>query len=129
MSGRVDDGDRILDLVGAALAATILVSVALLVFAAATAPTGAPPEAPSTEWSLDRANTTHVRITHAGGEPVAARSLVVTVGGTDRRVDGWSGMVARGDSGVVRALEGKTVRVYWTTAAGERLRLASWSEA
>lgn len=128
MSGRFDDGDRILDLVGAALAATILVSVALLVFAAATTPTGAPAEAPSTEWSLDRVNTTHVRITHAGGEPVAARSLVVTVGGTDRRVDGWSGMVARGDRGVVRALEGKVVRVYWTTEAGERVRLASWSD-
>ncbi|MFB6161594.1 MAG: hypothetical protein ABEJ61_10540 [Haloferacaceae archaeon] len=127
MTGLLDDGDRVLDLVGAALAATILVSVGLLAFSAATAPTGAPADAPSADWSLDRTNETHVRIVHVGGEPVAARSLVVTVGGTDRRVDGWSGTVARGDGGVVRALAGEVVRLYWTTDDGERVRLASWN--
>ena len=127
MTGMFDDGDRILDLVGLALAATILLSVGILVFSVVTAPTGAPADAPSTDWTLDRANATHVRITHAGGEPVAAKSLAVTVGGTDRRVDGWSGVVARGDDGVVRAREGQVVRLYWTADDGRRVRLAEWN--
>jgi hypothetical protein len=126
VTGLFDDRDRLLDLVGLALAATILLSVAILVFSAATAPTGTPADAPSSDWALDRANATHVRITHAGGEPVAARSLAVTVGGTDRRVDGWSGVVARGDAGIVRAREGRVVRLYWTSDDGRRVRLAEW---
>ena len=126
MSGHFEDGDRILNLVGAAIAATILVSVAVLVFAAATAPSGGSADPPAAEWTLDRANATHVRITHAGGEPVAASSLVVTVDGTDRRVESWSGVIARGDSGAVHARAGRVVRLYWTTEGGERVRLANW---
>jgi FlaG/FlaF family flagellin (archaellin) len=129
VSGFLDDGDRILDLVGVALAATILLSVAVMVFAAATVPSQAPADPPAANWTLDRANDTHVRITHVGGEPVSAASLVVTADGTERRVDGWSGVVARGDGGVVHAREGRIVRLYWTTDEGERVRLASWEEA
>lgn len=119
----LDDGDRILNLVGAALVLALLLSLALLVVVASEGPaTGAGPDA---EWTAARVNETHVRITHAGGERVHASDLVVTVGGRERHVS-WTGVLTRGSSGVVHARAQRVVRLYWLPENGNRKLLARW---
>lgn len=129
------DGDRLLTIGGAVLGLTILLMIGVLAITFAHPPSGGT-SGPDAEWSLDRVNATHVRITHAGGEAVNAGRLVVTVDGNDRRVtwtvDGyerrvtWTGRVTEGDSGVFRARTDRLVRLYWETDRGERVRLDDW---
>lgn len=119
------DGDRLLDYAGVLIAATLVLMVAALALAFVDAPRDRTAEAPSAEWSMERANASHVRIVHAGGEPVAADRLVVTVDGTRRRAT-WSGVVSQGDAAFVRATDDLLVRLYWTTDRGDRVLLATW---
>lgn len=121
------DGDRLLDIGGLLIGLTLLLMIGALAVAFVETPGGEATSGPPTEWSLERVNDTHVRITHEGGDPVAADQLVVSVDGNDRRVT-WEGTVAEGDSGVVRAGAGPDllVRLYWITDRGERVRLDDW---
>lgn len=121
----LDDGEQLLDLLGIVLGLLILGGVALLLF---TAMNGIPSQqdtAPDGDWTLDRVNTTHVRITYRGDELIAAENLSVTVNGRQRPVS-WSERLTRGDAGVLRAREDETVRVYWTGGRGDRVLLKRW---
>lgn len=119
------DGDRLLNLGGIAIGLLILAMIGVLAITFVEPPSGGTTGSPPTEWTAERVNQTHVRITHAGGESVPANRLVVYVEGYDRRVT-WNGMISEGDSGVVRARRGQLVRLYWLTERGERIRLESW---
>ncbi|MFB6123381.1 MAG: hypothetical protein ABEJ78_07985 [Haloferacaceae archaeon] len=119
----LEDGDRILNLVGAALVLALLFSVGLLVVVASEGPTTA--SGPDARWSLSRVNETHVEVSHAGGERTHASNLVVTVDGRERGVS-WSGVLTRGDSGVLRARETQVIRLYWLPENGNRELLARW---
>lgn len=119
------DGDRLLDLGGVVVAALLVLMIVALALAFVAGPRDRADEAPGAEWSLERANDTHVRLVHAGGEPVRADRLVVTVDGTRRRAT-WSGLVGPGDAGAVNARDGLLVRLYWTTERGDRVLLSTW---
>jgi len=119
------DGDRLLDVGGLLIGLTLLLMVGALAVAFVEVPGSEATSGPPTEWSVERVNDTHLRITHAGGEPVPTDSLVVSVDGNDRRVT-WDGTVSEGDSGVVRARADTLVRLYWITERGERVRLDDW---
>lgn len=121
----MSDRDRLLDIGGLVIALTLLAMIGVLALTFVEAPRGGATGGPPTEWTAERVNETHVRITHAGGEAVPASRLVVGVGGYDRRVS-WSGTISEGDSGVVRAGPNKVVQLYWITEQGERVRLDDW---
>ncbi|MFB6302160.1 MAG: hypothetical protein ABEH78_04795 [Haloferacaceae archaeon] len=120
-----DDGDRLLDLGGLVIGVLLLLMLGALVLAFVGAPSGGATGGPPVEWSVERVNDTHVRITHAGGETVSADRLVVSVDGYDRDVT-WEGRITEGDSGVVRAGTNRVVTLYWLTEQGERIRLDDW---
>jgi hypothetical protein len=121
----IDDGERILDLIGIILVMFIIVSVGILILAAMNVPSQRSADEPEVDWALTRTNATHVQITHDSGEPVPASELIVTVNGFERRVT-WSGLISQGDSGVVRGDRQQVVRLYWTGGLGDRSLLASW---
>lgn len=119
----LDDGDRILDLVGVALVAFILVGAGMVVVAGLNA--GNNSGAPETDWTLVRVNDSHVQIGHVGGDSVRAANLAVTVDGTDRSAS-WEGNVSRGDVALVPAERGATVRLYWSSTDDDRILLETW---
>lgn len=122
-----DDGDRILTLFGIGLVIAILAALGVLVLGAMSAPSpDAPAGGPDADWRLERLNETHVRVEHAGGEPVPAEHLVVTVDGRPRH-PGWSGTLVEGDGGVLLVREGQVVRLFWTGTPGDRDLLEQWS--
>lgn len=116
-----------LNAIGVVLVLVLLGGVVLVVVTAVS-----PPEsttgAPDANWTLERVNQTHVKIAHAGGEPVSASELLVTVGG-DRRVVTVEGVVAEGDAFIVAAEEGAYVQLYWTGGEGGADPLATWQAA
>ncbi|MFC6988948.1 hypothetical protein ACFQJD_09900 [Haloplanus sp. GCM10025708] len=122
----LEDGDRILNLVGAALVLALIASLGLLVVVASEGPATA--AGPDTEWSLSRVNETHVRIAHAGGERTHASNLVVTVDGRERSVS-WTGVLTRGDSGALHARSTQVIRLYWLPEDGNRELLARWQSS
>jgi hypothetical protein len=121
------EGDRLLNALGVVLAAFIVVGIVGVVLAGMGGPSTDVADAPDAEWTLDRVNDSHVRITHRGGDAVPAADLVVTVDGVRRRVS-WDGLVAEGDAGTVRAGQGMIVDLYWTNDVGERIELRSWQD-
>ncbi|AUV80265.1 hypothetical protein C2R22_00130 [Salinigranum rubrum] len=123
----LDDGDRLLTLFGVAVTLFVVVGLVGVVVAGLSGPSTEIREAPDSDWSLERLNDSHVRITHQGGEAVPATDLVVTADGVRRRVS-WRGVVSDGDTGVVRADRGVLVQLYWTSDAGERVKLRSWDD-
>lgn len=118
-----DDGDRVLTVIGAAIVLFILAAVVALAIAAAS---DTATDAPDASWELDRVNGTHVRIVHAGGEPVDADRLVVSVDGYERTVT-WDGEIAEGDGGILIAGTDTVVKLYWTRERRPRTLLASWT--
>lgn len=113
----LDDGDRVLDLIGVGLVLFIVIAVSVLVLAAANAPYGM--DTPDVDWTIDRVNESAVRITHAGGDSLQSANIVVTVDGVIRHA-GWPEQVTEGDSGIVHAEAGAIVRLYWTGGRGDR---------
>jgi hypothetical protein len=121
----INDGERILDLIGIVLAVFILLSIGILILAGMNAPSQQSADEPEINWTLNRMNATYVQITQDGGEPVSASELIVTVDGIERRVT-WTGLIRQGDSGVVKGDRQQVVRLYWTGGLGDRSLLASW---
>lgn len=120
------DGDRLLDVVGLLLVLGFVAGVVLLVLIGMGGGPDRPEEPPVTNWHAERVNETHVRIIHAGGDPVETGDLLVTVDGSERAVS-WSRTVFEGDAGVVRAREGATVELYWQPdRRSDRELLRSW---
>ncbi|PSQ19172.1 hypothetical protein BRD00_02705 [Halobacteriales archaeon QS_8_69_26] len=122
----LDDGDRLLDLVGVALVAFILVGAGMVVVAGLNA--GNDAGAPDADWTLVRVNDSHVQVGHLGGDAARADHLSLTVDGTERTT-GWEGNVTQGDVALVRADPGATARLYWTSDDGDRILLETWPEA
>lgn len=121
----LDDGDRVLTLLGVALVAFIVVALGVLFLAASDAGDQASP-APDAEWDLTRVNDSHVRVVHAGGEPVRTERLLVTVDGRPRRVSWPASRVGTDDAAVVPAEPGSTVALYWERPTARRAVLARW---
>jgi FlaG/FlaF family flagellin (archaellin) len=121
-----EHGDRLLNLLGAVLALFIVVGLVGVVLAGMGGPSTSAESAPEADWSLERVNDSHVRLAHAGGDPVPASDLVVTVDGVRRRAS-WDGLVRAGDTGTVHADRGMLVQLYWTTERGERIKLDEWT--
>lgn len=118
-----DDGDRVLTVIGVVIVLFIVAAVAALAIAAASGPGASAPDA---SWELERVNDTHVRVMHAGGDPIDAERLVVSVDGYERRVS-WSGEISEGDAGILIAGEDTEVTLYWTRERRPRTQLASWA--
>ena len=110
------DGDRLLNLVGAAILLAIVAG--LVVVGLNIAGGAADGEAPEVNWTVERVNDTAVRITHAGGDPVRAERLTVRVESYRRATD-WADPVAENETTVVQASEGSTVRIVWSAGRGE----------
>lgn len=115
------DGDRLLNLAGAGLALFVLGTIVLVGFLVAT---GQPPSegepVPEVNWTVERVNDSHVRVTHAGGPPVDARNLTVTVDGAERST-GWSGQVVQGRSATLSAERDAVVRVFYGVGDSRQL--------
>jgi hypothetical protein len=122
------DGDRILDLVGIAFAAFFVIAVAVFLLAAGFAVGGGDGvEPPQANWTAERINDTHIRITHVGGEPVQANDLIAVVGKTERAIR-YDRTLVNGASITVAAPTTERVVLYWNP--GETVRrkqLASWA--
>lgn len=121
-----EDRDWLLDAIGIVLVLSIIVGLALVAFAATNANTSSERTAnpPDVIWSLHPVNATHVRITHDGGEAVAASNILVTVNG-NRRSMTWSNRLTKGDTSIVAASRGDLVQLFWT--GGEsNYQLSSW---
>ncbi|MEF8885502.1 MAG: hypothetical protein V5A44_10325 [Haloarculaceae archaeon] len=118
----LDDGDRILNLVGVVLVLALVAAVGVL------AVNFDPPEddpAPGGNWTLERVNDTHVEITRDSGEPIPADELQMAVDGVQRNPD-WTDPVVPGSSVVVDASEGTLVRIVWVGGRGNRATLRQW---
>jgi hypothetical protein len=123
--GADDDGDRLLNILGAIVALFVVVGIVGVVLAGLGGPSDSVAAAPDANWTAERVNESHVRLAHGGGDAVPSRDLVVTVDGVRRRVS-WRGLVTEGDTGLVRAGRGTTVELYWTDETGERIELREW---
>lgn len=117
----LEDGDRILNLVGVALVLALVLAVGVLAL------NFDPPDAagaPDANWSIERVNDSHVRVTHAGGQPVRTENLRVTVDSLERSTD-FTDPVTPGENATVDASDGSMVRVVWNGGRGDRLIMAS----
>lgn len=119
------DDDRLLDVVGAVVVVIIVVAIAVLALAGATAPERELPEKPGASWTIERTGPAEVAITHAGGEPVDASELVVSVAGVERG-PGRSDLLAEGDSIRVPARPGQSIELFWVAGRDERVLLEEW---
>jgi len=100
-----------LNLAGGALLLFVLGTVVLVgVLVATGVPSTSTGDAGAANWSVERVNDTHVRVEHAGGPPVQASEVTVSVDNNERRT-GWSGRVVQGESATVRAGPEAVVRV------------------
>ncbi|PSQ43836.1 hypothetical protein BRD17_05340 [Halobacteriales archaeon SW_7_68_16] len=116
----LDDGDRILDLVGIALVLALVAALGVVAL------NFNPPESetvPEANWTIERLNDSHVRVTHAGGDPVRTENLYVTVDSIERRT-GYQDPVTPGVNATVPASTGSMVRVVWNGGRGERQIMA-----
>jgi FlaG/FlaF family flagellin (archaellin) len=113
----LEDGDRILNIVGVVLVVALLFAVVVLAL------NFDPPDsadAPETEWAVERVNDSHVRVTHAGGDPVPTENLRVTVDSLERITD-FSDPVTPDENTTVPASEGSLVRIVWNGGRGDRV--------
>lgn len=117
--------DRLIDVVGAVVVLLVVVAAAVLVLAGATAPSRQPAEPPDANWTIERVGVGTVNVTHAGGEPVDASQLVVSVAGVERS-PGRSDVLTEGESLEVPARSGQRVALYWVASRDERALLAEW---
>jgi hypothetical protein len=121
----VIDDDRMIDVVGVVVAVFVVLAVAVLVLAGATAPSRQPAEPPAANWTIERVDVGTVNVTHAGGEPVDAGELVVSVAGVERS-PGRSDVLTEGEALTVPARSGHRVQLFWVESRDERTLLAEW---
>ena len=119
------DDERILDLIGVVVVVIIVLAVAVLILAGATAPSRQPAEPPAANWTIQRVDVGQVNVTHAGGEPVNASRLVVSVAGVERS-PGRSDVITEGESLTVPARSGQHVQLFWVESRDERTLLDEW---
>ena len=119
------DDDRLLDVVGVVLVVLILASVAVLVLAGSTADERDPGEPPAVEWTIERVDDGAVNITHAGGEPVPAGELIVSVAGVERAT-GREDVITEGEAITVPSRPGQEIQLFWVAGRDERVLLAEW---
>ena len=119
------DDDRLIDVVGVIVAVFVVLAVAVLVLAGATAPSRQPAEPPAANWTIERVDVGRVNVTHAGGEPVDASELVVSVAGVERS-PGRSDVLTEGEALSVPARSGQHVQLFWVESRDERTLLAEW---
>jgi hypothetical protein len=115
----LDDGERILDLVGVLLVLALVAGVGVIAL------NFDPPasDAPDANWTVQRINDTHVEITHDGGDPIPPEEIRVTADSLERDTD-WPDPVVPGASTTVIASEGSLVRVVWNGGRGDRVIMA-----
>lgn len=119
------DDERLIDVLGAIVAAVVVLAVAVLILAGATAPSREPAQPPAANWTIERVDVGQVNVTHAGGEPVDASKLVVAVAGVERS-PGRSDVLTEGESLRVPARSGQRVQLFWVGGRDERALLAEW---
>lgn len=113
----LEDGDRLLDLVGVVLVLAVVAALGVVALNLGSPPAGE--GAPAANWTVERVNETHVRVVHAGGDPVRTADLRVTVDGLERDA-AWTDPVTESERAVVAASEGTVVRVVWAGGRGDR---------
>lgn len=120
------DGDRWLDIVGGVLLLVLVGSVGLIVISGMNPPSSeGPTRTPNADWELQPVNDSHVRIAYTGSDPVSTENLTVTVD-QHRRAVSWSGVLTRGESGVVQLRAGGVVRLYWNEGRDGQTLLKQW---
>lgn len=112
------ESDRKLDILGAVLAAIIVLSIALLVFGALQGPS-ASDEPPAANWTVERINDSHVVLALDGGPPIRSENVAVTVNGRNRPTP-FQGVIREGDEAAMPVTSGRTVRIYWIGGDGTR---------
>lgn len=123
------EGDRLLDVIGVLILLGLVAGGAMLLVVAINSQPNESQPAPDTNWTVERLNGTHIRLTLDSGEPVETDKLIVTVTGAQRAVD-WSGTLFEGDGGILRARPGRSVTIYWKASVhSDRVILASWDGA
>lgn len=119
------DDDRLIDVAGAIVIAFIVLAIAVLILAGATAPSRQVGDAPDANWTIERVDEGTVELVHVGGEPVDATQLVVAVAGVERG-PGRSDELTEGEAITVPARPGQEVRLFWIAERDERVLLAEW---
>lgn len=119
------DDDRLIDVVGVVVAVLVVLALVVIVLAGATAPSRDLGESPDADWTIERVSDRNVNLTHAGGEPVSAADLVVSVAGVERGA-GRSDQLTEGEAITVPARPGQEVRLYWVAGRDERVLLDEW---
>jgi FlaG/FlaF family flagellin (archaellin) len=122
----LDDGDQLLNLFGIVLVLALVGSLALVAIAA-TSVQQQSTTAPEADWTLTRINESHVRISHAGGDPVRTDRLSVAVDGTPHQLHWSATMLTEEEYGIVRAGEHTTVTLLWQRSEADRKMLKRWS--
>jgi len=119
------DDDRLIDVAGVIVVVFIVLALGVLVLAADTAPTRDAVQPPDANWTIERVGVGDVNVTHAGGDPVDASDLVVSVAGVERG-PGRSDVLTEGESITVPARSGQEVKLYWVGERDDRTLLAEW---
>lgn len=117
--------DRITSAIGIGLVLFIIAAMGVVILAGMSAPAPESMELPNANWTVQRVNDSYVQLSHAGGEPVPGSALAVSVDGIERPMV-WTGQVEEGETGLVSATTGQTVRLYWISGRDDRVLLEQW---
>jgi hypothetical protein len=106
---------ELVDIAGAIIVLLLVASVATIIVGAPEVANS--PDAPPSNWSVDRVNESYVTITHEGGSPIQRENLTVIVEEYPRPTR-WSGVddgiVREGDSTTVQVSKDQDMALYWT---------------
>lgn len=106
---------ELVDIAGAIIVLLLVASVATIIVGAPEVANS--PDAPPSNWSIDRVNESYVIITHEGGSPIQRENLTVIVEEYPRPTR-WSGVddgiVREGDSTTVQVSKDQDMALYWT---------------
>lgn len=106
---------ELVDIAGAIIVLLLVASVATIIVGAPEVANS--PDAPPSNWSIDRVNESYVTITHEGGSPIQRENLTVIVEEYPRPTR-WSGVddgvVREGDSATVQVSKDQDMALYWT---------------
>ena len=120
-----DDGDQLLNLIGIILILSVIISIVIIILATISVQERSA-DVPDVNWESQQINESHIRITHAGGEPVNADKISITVDGTPRQPQWTAITLAKGEYGIVRVGEGNRVTLLWRHSERDRDVLKQW---